>query len=581
MHFFIILLGLLLYGASVNAQVSKLKDIVGEGINGRVEGDLLGRAVANYGDFIVVGAPGQDYNSDGSDSVAAAGAVYIFSKNKGGANNWGLIKKIVSAGNNGRRFFDQFGTSVAIHEDVIVVGVPAQDFNSDGLDSVKDAGAAYIYYKDAGGVNNWGLVKKIVGVGTNGRMKNDGFGYSVAVSQDIVVVGASGQDYDTDGTDFEENAGAAYVFSKNEGGLDNWGLVKKISASVAKGRDSYDGFGTSVAVSGNTIVVGAYRHGYDADGSDHKISAGAAYIFYKDRGGINNWGFVKKLLNSYDRGNNDHFGISVDVFEDKIIVGAPDYYRIGTDSDEWVGAAFIFNKDNGGIDNWGAEKKLINKATNGGAGPDRFGWAVSITNHLAVVSDYFHDFNASGFNFVREAGAAYIYSQDKGGSNNWGLEAKVSGVGINGRVAQDNFGFSASVSNNIIVIGTWNQSFDPTGQNPVQYAGKISVYQADPSITSITEVTSSESLKISCFEDKVIVSFIQEGDYDLELFDITGKCLRTSKITAQSNSIEEIDVQGVATGYYIFRLKGQSTYKTAKVFLYCDEVIIFPRYLIS
>ncbi|MCH8066348.1 MAG: FG-GAP repeat protein, partial [Chloroflexi bacterium] len=95
----------------------------------------------------------------------------------------------------------------------------------------------------------------------------DRFGVSVAVSGDTAVVGAHGEDAGG------SNAGAAYVFQRNQGGTDNWGEVKKLSSSDAEAGDQ---FGRSVAVSGDTVIVGAFAE--DAGGS----AAGAAYLFDRD-----------------------------------------------------------------------------------------------------------------------------------------------------------------------------------------------------------------------------------------------------------------------------------------------------------
>ncbi len=95
----------------------------------------------------------------------------------------------------------------------------------------------------------------------------DQFGVSVAVSGDTAVVGASKEDAGG------SNAGAAYVFGRNEGGTDMWGEVKKLTALDAQAGDY---FGISVAVSGDTAVVGACCE--DAGGTN----AGAAYVFQRN-----------------------------------------------------------------------------------------------------------------------------------------------------------------------------------------------------------------------------------------------------------------------------------------------------------
>ena len=119
--------------------------------------------------------------------------------------------------------------------------------------------------------------------------------------------------------------------------------VKKLLASDAQ---TADNFGFSVAVSVDNAVVGAYRE--DAGGDD----AGAVYVLGRDAGGANNWGEVKKLIAS-DSEDFDHFGQSVAISGDTAIVGA-DFEGGGA-----AGAVYIFQRDQGGADNWGEVKKLL------------------------------------------------------------------------------------------------------------------------------------------------------------------------------------------------------------------------------
>ncbi len=107
-------------------------------------------------------------------------------------------------------------------------------------------------------------VKKLL---ASDAQAGDEFGRSVAVRGDTAVVGAYFED--AGGAD----AGAAYVFGRDQSGADNWGEVKKLTASDAQ---SGDRFGISVAMSGDTAVVGAAYE--DAGGSD----AGAAYVFQRE-----------------------------------------------------------------------------------------------------------------------------------------------------------------------------------------------------------------------------------------------------------------------------------------------------------
>ena len=131
------------------------------------------------------------------------------------------------------------------------------------------------------------------------------FGQSVSISGDTAIVGAPWDDYN--GTD----SGSAYIFSRNQGGTNNWGQVKKLLAS--DGAD-YDWFGRSVSISGDRAIVGAH-------GNDDPGDSGSAYIFSRNLGGTNNWGELKKLT-AGDGGFHHWFGRSVSISGNLAIVGA-------------------------------------------------------------------------------------------------------------------------------------------------------------------------------------------------------------------------------------------------------------------
>jgi hypothetical protein len=303
---------------------------------------------------------------------------------------------------------DWFGYSVAVSGDIAVVGARYEDAGGG------EAGAAYVFGRNAGGTNNWGQVKKLT---ASDAQADDWFGYSVAVSGDIAVVGAHYEDAGGG------EAGAAYVFGRNAGGTNNWGQVKKLTASDAEWGDH---FGVDVAVSGDIAVVGA--EGEDAGGSN----AGAAYVFGRNAGGTNNWGQVKKLTAS-DAQAEDLFGLSVAVSGDIVVVGAYGEDTGGSDA----GAAYVFRRDQGGADNWGQVKKLTASDAEWG---DYFGYSVAVSGDIAVVAAYGE----------AEAGAAYVFGRNSGGTNNWGQVKKVTASDAEGG---DCFGSSVAVSGDIAVVG--------------------------------------------------------------------------------------------------------------------------------
>ena len=209
-------------------------------------GDLFGLSVAVSGDSAVVGALKPDF------PVTNPGAAYVFQRDQGGADNWGEVVKLTASDAGAG---DLFGVNVAVSGGTAVVGALHEDAGG------SEAGAAYVFQRDEGGADNWGEVTKLT---ASDAQAGDNFGNSVAVSGDTAVVAAFLED--AGGSE----PGAAYVFQRNEGGADNWGEVKKLTASDAEAGDL---FGRSVAVSGDTAVVGAYQE--DSGG----VAAGAAYVF--------------------------------------------------------------------------------------------------------------------------------------------------------------------------------------------------------------------------------------------------------------------------------------------------------------
>ncbi len=112
-----------------------------------------------------------------------------------------------------------FGYSVAIDGDYMVIGSPSDDGSAGSLSLDGDV---YIYKKDFGGVNNWGLIKTLT-------LPLGDFGFSVAISGSYIVVGAP---YEGGSTNAIGGAGEAYVYKKDQGGVDNWGLIKTLNSST-------------------------------------------------------------------------------------------------------------------------------------------------------------------------------------------------------------------------------------------------------------------------------------------------------------------------------------------------------------
>jgi hypothetical protein len=503
--------------------------------------DLFGRSVAISGDTIVVGANGEDSNSTAvcnapfgscgglsDNSAGNAGAAYVFERD--GSGNW-QQKAYLKAPNTGAN--DVFGVSVAISGDTIVVGAFPEDSNSTvvcnapfgscaGLsnNSAGDAGAAYVFERDGSGAWQQKAYLKAPNTDTG-----DFFGYSVAISGDTIVVGANREASnstavcneftssacDNAGGDGPNNngasfAGAAYVFDR-----DGAGAWQQKAYLKAPNTDANDEFGSSVAISGDTIVVGAYREasnstavcnefassacdnaGGDGPNNNGASSAGAAYVFERD--GSGNWQ-QKAYLKAPNTGMNDEFGYSVAISGDTIVVGAygeasnstavcnefsstacdnaggngPDNNGAGS-----AGAAYVFERDGSG--NW--QQKAYLKAPNA-EGSDQFGYSVAISGDTIVVGAYLEDSNSTAVcnapfgscgglsdNSAGNAGAAYVFERD--GSGAWWQKAYLKAPNTE---TNDNFGISVAISGDTIVVGANREASNSTAVCNAPFSG--------------------------------------------------------------------------------------------------------------
>ncbi|HMV85533.1 MAG TPA: hypothetical protein PLD20_08045 [Blastocatellia bacterium] len=349
----------------------------------------FGDAVAISGDTVVISSP---------RPASPIGNVYIFERNQGGPDNWGEVKKLIADDGiptNG------FGTSIGISGDTIVIG--------------SGATKAYLFGRNQGGVANWGLIRMLLGSDVG---SSSAFGQRVGISGDTLLIGSPG------GSFSGSALGEAFIFGRNQGGADKWGLVKKLTASNGV---TADYFSNAVGISGDVVVIGA---------SLGNSLVGAAYVYGRNVGGADNWGQVKILIPS-DGHPQDDFGFSVGISGETVAVGA-----YGKDSR--IGAGYVFERNLGGADNWGQARKL----TVGGGQPfDKFGISIGISGDNIVVG-------ATGVNSA--TGAAYVFNRNQGGVGNWGqvstLRAADGMPGIGSGVSGDNLG-TVAISGGIVIAG--------------------------------------------------------------------------------------------------------------------------------
>jgi hypothetical protein len=288
---------------------------------------------------------------------------------------------------------------------------------------------------------------------------NDQAGYSVAVSGDIAIVTSRGEDGGPG--DPAADAGAAYIFQRNHGGAQRWGEVKKLTASDTQ---AGDWFGYSVAISGDTAVVGARKE--DGGPGDPLADAGAAYVFQRNKDGADNWGEVAKLTAS-DAQAYDCFGCTVAISGDTVIVGA--FAKAGGSGGAltMAGAAYVFQRDQGGADMWGEVAKLTASVPQDSGA---FGVSVSIAGDTAIIGALFT--NGGPADSVSQAGAAYVYQWDTGGTGSW---TEVKKLTASDAQTGDQFGRFVTVSGDTVVVAAPFENGGPG--DPVSEAGAAYVFQ--------------------------------------------------------------------------------------------------------
>ena len=408
--------------------------------------DQFGGSVAISGDYAIVGAWQENEDASGANTLISAGAAYIFKNNAG---TWGQVQKIVAADRGGG---DYFGTSVAISGDYAIVGARDEDEDVSGANTLTSAGAAYIFKNNAG---TWSQVQKVVAAD---RATGDYFGSSVAISGDYAIVGAYGEDENASGANILTEAGSAYIFKNNAG---TWSQVQKI---VASDRATSDYFGSSVAISGDYAIVGAWSENEDASGINILTEAGSAYIFKNNAG---TWSQVQKIV-ATDRGAGDRFGSSVAISGDYAIVGAhiEDEDASGANTLLGAGSVYIF-KNNAGA--WAQVQKIV--ASDRGAN-DRFGSSVAISDDYAIVGAFVEDEDASGANTLSAAGAAYIFK------NNAGTWNQVQKIVAADRGVNDQFGWSVAISGDYAIVGAFYEDEDASGANTLSNAGATYIFRS-------------------------------------------------------------------------------------------------------
>jgi len=467
------------------------------------EDDRFGVAVAISGDTIVVGAFGEDsstqeINGNQNDNAAVdAGAAYVFVRRGSGWTQEAYLK----ANNAGA--FDFFGSVLAISGDTIVVGAPSEasiatGVNGNGADNTAPgAGAAYVFVRGAQGWQQQAYLK------ASNTGAGDGFGSAVAVFGNTIVIGAPAEDSNgTPSNNTITNSGAAYVFTRSG---DTWTQQAYLKASNI---GSNDEFGTAVAVSEHTLVVGARYERSNATGvngdetNNSALDAGAAYVYVRN-GTV--W-TQQAYLKASNTGPTQEFGGAVGVSGNTVIVGATGEsgpssgvnglqvlnLSIGS------GAAYLFERTG---TTWVQQAYLKASPSRSGIA---FGQSVALSGDVAVIGARIETSQAAGVNgfstggFLNESGAAYVFVRSQGV---WVARASLKASNPS---AFDWFGGSVAVEGDTVVVGASRESSSAFG---------INGNQSDNSAANAGAVYAFDLWQMSLSKTGVASTGVDDGRY--------------------------------------------------------------------
>jgi hypothetical protein len=446
----------------------------------------FGFSVSVSGDTLDVGTVSDASNATGINgnqadrSAPNSGAVFVFVRRDGLWSQQAYIKA------SNAETSDTFGHSVSLSGDTLAVGATGESRNATGVDgnqadnSARGSGAVYVFTRSGGVWSQQAYIK------ASNTQSLDNFGHSLSLSGDTLAVGVPFESSSATGINGDQadnsalQAGAVYVFARSGGVWSQQAYVKASNTNAA------DQFGRSVAVSGDTLAVGArYEqsaatgiNGNQADNS--AFASGAVYVFQRSGSVWAQQAYVK----ASNTDKSDFFGIAVSLSGDTLAVGAPTEASSATgingnqadNSALASGAVYVFQRS-GSV--WAQQAYL--KASNAETG-DQFGSTVSLSGDNLAVGAPYEKSQARGINGNQAdnsapgSGAVYVFAR-RGGA--WSQKAYVKASNAD---SGDTFGWSVSLSDATLAVTAPYEGSSATGingnqaDNSAPQAGAVYVY---------------------------------------------------------------------------------------------------------
>jgi len=433
--------------------------------------DAFAQSISVSGDYVAVGVPFDD------GAALGAGCAYLFKKDSNGE-----LQQIAKFRADDAQEDDNFGHSISISGNYIVVGAYLEDTTAE------NAGTVYLFKRKSDDRDD---VRQIAKIQADDAEKDDYFGYSVAIDGNYIAVGAYGEDSKAD------DAGSSYLFRRESDNNNDYTQIAKLNADDA---EKNDWFGYSVDISGNYVVVGAYKYedeDNDNDDSDNSDDDDDDSDDSSDDDDDNS------NSNNNNSGNDDSSGGG--------------YYSIrkadaknDSDDNTNTGIAYLFKRE---TDTNNDTSQIAKFSADDVESYDYFGKSVAIDGDYIAVGAYSEDFNDTN-----NSGSAYLFKRKSDDDNDVSQIAKLNADDAN---YEDWFGYSIDISGDFISVGSYKNDTVAEDTGAVYLFKRESDSKDD--VTQVDKIKAYDGEKndyfgyaVSIDEDTVAVGAFREDTTEKE-----------------------------------------------------------------
>lgn len=499
----------------------------------RAKDDFLGRDMAISGRFAIMGSENGFIDIHESNFLDNSGSAYIYRKTSNG--NWEFYQKLVSPD---RQRLEFFGSSVAIDGNIAIVGADGSNFNELGQDSLRFAGAAYVFELNPAG-DIWEFTKKLV---PDDREAQDHFGNKVSLSNNTVAITALYDDPDTSLGVSYEDVGSVYIFQKTVHG--QWFQITKLQPDSLY---DHDLFGHDIDINGDRLVVGAIYANTNPIQNRHQ-SAGAAYFYERDAN--NQWNLVNKVFAS-DFNAKDFFGAEVALYNGTAAITAygDDEDSLGANHVDSAGSVYIF-EFNG--QNWVETQKV---SASHREYHNMFGSSVDINDNFLVVGARRERDPPPSHSVY---GAVYVFVKENG---KW---KELQRIVENDIVPSDYFGYSVYLDSAQFVVGN-SIGVDLNNSNYLNTAGMPFFYEYDIYYGVDEQVGHTGAFRAypNPTNGKVFVELSgNQGNFDITVYNLLGEQIHSENVSNTNRA--EIMING-PPGTYILQVRSEDLSEVVKV----------------